>query len=352
MSEVVSKTAVNTRASLASRLPKKQEFKSTTSVSLHRKVETTYDASYTVPLASAVANVRGTSAAADGVRAAYGELQECGGQPYTLHHHPSSAWESTSHAAARNVQPERSLDFYASARKVEREDDDRRGGWVGHMQRSLDIRTKRAEDPSLHPPSPTYRLMEARSMQPAVALEKFGAKSNYLDLVECMQLKPKTEEQIGYDDAPLERLPGGTLSQDLKVQSKVITQMGTSNALFRGTPKYLTDAAVSYMGHVPMSDHNFSGVLHGDDARRLFAKSTMTMAVHGGGTDIAVIGSNIVARHRGGKNAKATRALQPKTIDSINQTVEGRLLQQTLHGTLKRERQMNIRDDTQAHRYF
>ncbi|KAG5494189.1 hypothetical protein GH5_02180 [Leishmania sp. Ghana 2012 LV757] len=352
MSEVVCKTAVNRRASLASRLPKKREVEPTASASLHRKVETTYDTAYVAHPAGAFANTRGAHVPTGSARAADGDASECRGQTYTLHHHPTSAWESTSHAAARNVHPERQRDFYASARKIEREDDDRRGGLVGRMQRSLDIRTKRSEDASLRPPTPTFRPVEMRSMQPAVAREIFGVKSSYLDLVECTQLKPETEEQIGYDDAPLKRLPGETLSQDLKVQSKVITQMGTSNELFRGTPKYLADTSVSYMGHVPMADHNVSGILHGDDARRLFAKSTMTMAEHGGGTDIAVIGSNIVTRHRGGKNAKAIRALQPKTINSINQTVEGRMLQQTLYGTLQRERQMNIRDDAQAHNYF
>ncbi|CAJ1011552.1 hypothetical protein Q4I28_006865 [Leishmania naiffi] len=352
MSEAPSKTAVNRRSSLASRLPKKRDEAPSTCGSLHRTVETTYDAAYAARPAGVLNNADSAHAAMEGVRAADGTAQANRGQPYILHHHPTSAWESTSHAATRNLQAEQTLDFFASARKIEREDDDRRGGLVGCTQRSLDIRTKRAEDARLRPPAPVFRSIEARATPPAVAQEKFGVKSNYIDLVECTHLKPETEEQIGYDDAPLMRLPGETLSQDLKVQSKAITQMGTSHELFRGTPKYLADTSVSYMGHVPIADRNVSCIHHGDDARRLFAKSTMTMAVHGRGVDIAVIGSNLVTRHRGGKNAKAPRALPPKTPDIINRTVEGRMLQQTLYGTLERERQMNIRDDAQGHRYF
>ncbi|TPP53861.1 hypothetical protein CGC21_38560 [Leishmania donovani] len=352
MMEVRSKTAVNTRASLASRLPKMHEEAPATSASLHRKIETTYDAAYAARPASRLTNAHSAHAATECAVAADGAALASGEQTYILHHHPTSAWESASHAAARNLQAERPLDFYASARKIEREDDDRRGGLVGRMQRSLDIRTKRAEDARLRPPSPTYHPIEPRSMPAAMAQEKFGVKSNYLDIVECTQLRPETEEQIAYDTAPLTRLPGETLSQELKVQSKVITQMGTSNELFRGTPKHLADTSVSYMGHVPVAQHNVSCIHHGDDTRRLFAKSTMTMSEHGGGIDIAVIGSNLVTRHRGGKNARAPRALEPKTTDAINQTVEGRMLQQTLYGTLERERRMNIRDDMQGHRYF
>ncbi|KAK7197280.1 hypothetical protein NESM_000674500 [Novymonas esmeraldas] len=371
-SEAPSKTAVNTRASLSTRLPRIREGPPVASASLHRKIETTYDAAFVVhprtafATAAAVHTGAGSSrtapsitstaavaaAAAMGGTAADGTLQALEGQSYALLHHPTSAWESTTHAAARNVQAERPTDFYASARKIERDDDDRRGGLVGRVQRTLDIRTKRAEDANLRPPTPTYRRVERRVMQPALAQERFGVASNYLDLVECTQLKPDTEEQIGYDDAPLTRLPEGRLSQDLSVQSKIITKMGTSNELFRGTPKYLEGTAVSYAGHVPMAERNASCIHHGNDARRLFAKSTMTMAEHGGGVDVAVVGTNLVARHRGGKNAKAPPALQPKSADTLNKTVEGRLLRQTFFGTLERERQMNLRDDAQGQHYF
>ncbi|GET91749.1 hypothetical protein, conserved [Leishmania tarentolae] len=352
MSDVLCKTAVNTRASLASRLPKKREEVPTASASLHRKIETTYDTAYVSHPARCFTKVHGADGATECHLAADGTALASGEQTYTLHRHPTSAWESTSHAATRNVQAQCPLDFYASARKIEREDDDQRGGLVGRMQRSLDIRTKRAEDARLRPPTPTYNPIDPRSIPSAMSEEKFGARSNYLDIVECTQLKPETEEQIGYDSAPLSRLPCGTLSQDLKVQSKVITQMGTSNELFCGTPKYLADTSVTYMGYVPIAKHNVPCINHGNDIRRLFAKSTMTMSEHGGGVDIAVIGSSLVTRHRGGKNARAPRALEPKTPDVINQTVEGRMLQQTLYGTLERERQINIREDAQGHRYF
>lgn len=363
MSLVSQKTAVNARASLASRLPKRREEAPAPSYALHRTVETTYDDAYTAPPAHASSPARGGQAAAQGGRNADGARvaakadgsgrgQGVGGQTYVLDHHPSSAWESTSHAAAENIQVVRPHDFYASARKIEREDDDRRGGLVGRLQRTLDIRTKRAEDASLRPPSPTYEPMEVRQMPPALAQERYGATSNYLDLVECTQLKPNTEEQISYDVAPLARLPDKSLSQELRVQSKAITHMSTSNELFRGTPKYLPDTAVSYVGHVPMAPCNVARINHGEDARRRFAKATMTMAEHGSGVDVAVIGANLAARHRGGKKARAPPPLQPKTAECINQTVEGRMLRQTFKGTLERERSMNLRDDAQGKNFF
>ncbi|KAG5494973.1 hypothetical protein JKF63_02025 [Porcisia hertigi] len=352
MSEVPSKTAVNTRAPLASRLPKIHKEVSTKTAGLHRKIETTYDAAYRARSAVHSADASGTQAAKESVSATYGAPQARAEQTYTLNHHPTSSWESTSHAATRNVLADPQLDFYASVRKVEQKDDDQRGGLVGCVQRWVDIRNKRGNDPSLRPRSPTYCSVEGSSRSPTSDQLRLGLKSSYLDLVECTQLKPETEEQIGYDDAPLTRLPGEPLSQELKVQSKVITHMGTSNEFFRGTPKFLEDTSIGYMGHVPMADRNAALIHHSSDARRLCAKSNMTLAEHGGGVDIAVIGSNLVSRHRRGKNSKAPRSLPPKATDSINRTVEGRMLQQTFSGTLERERQMNIRDDSQGRRYF
>lgn len=360
MADVQHKTAVNTRASLASRLPKARANAPQKGASLHQKAETTYDATYTasaVERPAANAGNSGLSPCADMTASLKDDTENQQGQPeeqraYKPLYYASSKWESTSHAASRNVQPERQLDFYSTARKLEQADDDRRGGLVGSTQRSLDIRTKRAEDAALCPAAPSYLNTQRREMPSIVAEERHGAKRTYLDLVECTHLKPQTEEQIGFCDAPLTRLPGDTLSQDLKVQSKIISEMGTSRAFFRGTPKYLHDTPVGYEGHVPMSERNVAAIHHGDDAQRRLAKSHMTLATHGGGVGLQPSGTSVSAGRRKGNNTHALKALPPKSTAAINQTAQGRMEQLALYGTLERERQINIRNDAQAQRYF
>ncbi|KPI86874.1 hypothetical protein ABL78_4064 [Leptomonas seymouri] len=371
MAEVQCKTAVNTRASLASRLPKKRVEAVHASASLHQKAETTYDVSYTASPTQEFSSVasgtqnresscnRSLQTDADATVA----LGSCAGRQqqeeeeeqrrgYKVISYPSSEWESVSHAASRHLQPERQLDFYATARKIEQLDDDNRGGLVGSVQRSLEIRTKRAEDATLRPAAPSYSYVPRRSIPSIVAEERLGAKHNYLELVECTQLKPKTEEQIGFSDAPLQRLPGETLSQELKVQSKVITEMGTSHELFRGTAKYLKDTPVGYTGHVPMTDRSLATIHHGEDLQRRFAKAHITLAEHGGHVELPSSGTCIKARRCNGNKRPAPKALPPKSTESINRTVEGRMQQMSLYGTLERERQMNVRDDAQSQNYF
>jgi hypothetical protein len=374
MADVQYKTAVNTRASLASRMPKKKTEAVHVSASLHQKAETTYDTTYTAaPAGRAAATLRDTQHGTEGsergspmgaetdaaltasVVATTGDRQQEADQRrgYRVLCYPSAEWESASHAASRNVQPEQQLDFYATARKIEQVDDNNRSGLVGSMQRSMDIRTKRAEDATLRPATPSYPNMQPRTLPPIVAEERYGVKRNYLDLVECTQLKPRTEEQIGFSDAPLARLPGETLSQDLKVQSKIITTMGISHELFRGTAKYLNDTPVGYAGHIPMSDRNVAAIHHGNDAQRLFAKSHMTLAEHGGGVELPPsVGSRVWARRRKGNNTQAVKALPPKSTEAIKQTAEGRMQQMSLYGTLDRERQMNVRNDARSQNYF
>lgn len=364
MTDVQYKTAVNTRASLASRLPKKKAEAVPTNASLHQKAETTYDTAFAG--ASAGQDSQGLtedcsrSSPADGVASsAVGsgadtqQQDEAQRRGYKVLHYSSSEWESASHAASRNVQPVQQLDFYSTARKVEQADDDARGGLVGSVQRTLDIRTKRAEDAALRPAAPFYLNTRPRVAPSIAAEERHGAKHNYLDLVDCTQLKPQTEEQISYTDAPLTRLPGETLSQDLKVQSKIISEMGTSREFFRGTPKFLSDTPVGYAGHVPMTDRNVAFIHHGDDAQRLFAKSYMTLAEHGGGVAPPPCGSAVLSLpRRGGSNRPAPKTLPPKSTEAINQTAEGRMQQMALYGTLERERQMNVRNDAQNQNYF
>lgn len=271
---------------------------------------------------------------------------------YKVVSYPSAQWQSESHAASRSVQPEQRLDFYASVRKEEQLDDENRGGLVGASQRAIDIATKRATAPHMCPPEPHYRPREPVEMPLVAAHEKGLIRRNYLDLVECEHTNPSTEQQMGFDMAPESRLPGMDLSWELPVQSKVITRMGTSEDLFRGYPKYLNNRPVGYAGHVPMADCNLQAIQDGGDARRLFAKSHMTLAVHGGGVDATITSKSLRARHRGGKNAPAPKMLVPKTEESIQKTVEGRMLHQTIHHTVEKERTMNMRDDKRANLYF
>lgn len=268
---------------------------------------------------------------------------------------PSSQWESESHAASRAVQPVQRLNFYASVRKEEQVDDDNRGGLVGATQRAIDIRTKRATAPEMCPPPPCYRAAEPVEMPLIAAQEKRLIRRNYLDLVECEHTNPDTEQQMGFDQAPEGRLPGSELSWELPVQSKAITHMGTSEDLFRGSAKCLDHRPVGYAGHVPTAERNLEVMRsggEGEDVRRVFAKSHMTLAVHGGGVDATVTSSNLRARHRGGKNAPAPKMLNPKSEDDVLKTVEGAMLHQAIHQIVDAERSMNIRDDKRAMNYF
>lgn len=363
MAEVQLKTAVNTRAPLSTRLPKKDTSAVPTSGSLHRTVETTYDASYFGhPVRAALADGRSTApslhigrqtlleAAADEDDPESLVRKPC--QTYRVTAHPPSQWETTSRAASRNVQPVQQNDFFASARIIERHDDDRRGGLVGRSQRTMDIRTKRAEDASLHPAEPVYAKIEPLGRPAAIAIEKYGAKGNLLDLVECTHLKPPTEQQIGYDSAPVTRLPGMDLSQDFTTQHKALSNMGTSRDLFRATPKYVEDKTVGYGGHIPAADRNIAAIHHGDDPRRLFSKSNMTLAEHGGGADTAITGRSTATWRRRGRHAPPPKVLDPRSEEEISKTYEGRALLCPLRETLERERKLNIRDDAQSKNYF
>lgn len=68
-----------------------------------------------------------------------------------------------------------------------------------------------------------------------------------------------------------------------------------------------------------------------DDPRRNYSKAIMTLAVHGGGIDPSIAPNALKSRHRTGKYARAPQMLKPKSVDSINQTMEGRMLQCTIH---------------------
>lgn len=405
--DITLKTLVNTRASLASRVPKKkkEEPSAFSQISLHHSKETTYDIDYT-PKELEEKNIQmmvssgayrdgrfgngrnsglggrnsGTSAGglggsngdgngrgSRGSNASNGAGGNGGGgagadnfpveenfyySPYKTVSHPSSLWESEAHAATRHVQPVQQLDFYSNVRKIEAKDDEERGGLVGSIQRSMEVAAKRATDPQMRMADPHYVMAHPCEFPVVAAHERQILKKNYLDLVECEHLDPDTEQQIGYNAQPETRLPGLDLSQEHSVQSKAITRMGTSEELFRGFPKYTNDKPVTYAGHIPYHPRNLAA-MHGDpDCRREYAKSIMTLATHGGGVDSSVTAKSIRARMRRGKNAPALQMLKPKTDNTIRETTEGNMLQQPFHNTTERERQMNFKNDKMGHLYF
>lgn len=371
------KCGVNTRASLASRLPKNKEPAPYSRISLHRSEETTYDIDYTPPGivkqtgtdASTIgeqenyqigAKSDGGSAMSNGDGADQNSLAQGAGTSqnqqiigaYKTSIFPSSLWESEAHAATRSILPEQQLDFFSNVRKIEAKDDEMRGGLVGRVQRSVDIAQKRATDPSMQMKPPQYAKFNTTEFPLVAAHERQILKKNYLDLVECVHLDPDTEQQIGYNAQPETRLPGLDLSQSHEVQSKAITRMATSEDLFRKTPKFFDDKLVLYGGHVPYHPRNIDAMHGNPDFVREWSKSYMTLATHGGGVDSSVVSSNAKASLRSGKHAPPAQMLKPKSDVSIRLTTEGNLLQQTLHDTTDREKKMNFRNDKMGHLYF
>lgn len=358
--EVTLKTFVNTRAPLHTRLPKSKEQSTTAPVAKCGISLSTYTTDFT---ASRVGNEHLVAAGQTTRTCAVGDEPEHAVAAEDTHaatRHdaplsvvtPSTGWESEAHASTRGVQPDHCLDFYSTARRIEQRDDDRRGGLVGRVQRAVDIQTKRSCDPVMQPPVPVFTESVRTHLPLIAAQERQLVKKNYLDLVDCTHPDPPTEEQIGFDRPPEERLPGADLSQDFAVQSCVISHMATSRELFRGSAKYVDDKPVGYAGHIPTAECNLTARCGEPDARRVYAKSFMTLAVHGGGVDTAVTATNIRARHRAGKNARPATILKPRSPQVISQTTEGRMLLQPFNETVERERQMNIRDDAQAKHYF
>lgn len=268
---------------------------------------------------------------------------------------PSSQWESEAHAATRGVLPEQSLDFFSTVRKIEARDDELRGARVGSVQRSVEIETKRATDPIMRRPEPKYSVLQPSAFPIIAAHERQIVKKNYLDLVECQHLDPDTEQQIGYDRAPTERLPGLDLSQDHPTQSKAITRMATSEELFRGYPKFVNQKPVSYAGHIPMHPRNLAAMTrerNEEDLRRSYSNSIMTLATHGGGVYSSVASRSLQARMRQGKNAPPNNVLKPRNDETIRRMVEGDMLQTTLYNATEEEKAMNFRDDNRSKDYF
>ncbi|ESL09431.1 hypothetical protein TRSC58_02846 [Trypanosoma rangeli SC58] len=386
---VTLKTAINTRAPLSERVARKQQqsdkFVSAISA-LHRGIHTTYDAAYATVRArtdpsddnyylTLLRSQRATAAASSAGGEGTGSTKELSHreqkqsqaplpslphpptedldgtrrsrfvEPVFTRHMPS-AWETEQQVSTRELLPVVSRNFYSTARKLEREDDDHRSGLVGNTQRTVDIMRKRANNPVLCPATNTYRTF--CPVRPRCDTDENGRPARYcLDIVDCTQLAPPTEEQLGFDAGPITRLPGAaTLSQTLPVQQRVITRMGTSHPLFIGTAKVMETAVPGYTGSVPSHPQNIAAVRGNDtDPLRIWSNSFMTLAEHGGGVDARTSCKNPLARKRGGTRARPAKELLPKSEKSISSTVEGSMLRATLHDTLPEERVMNRRED-------
>ncbi|KEG05377.1 hypothetical protein DQ04_22731000, partial [Trypanosoma grayi] len=186
---VALKTAVNTRAPLSERLPqpKRTDTIVPATSALHRSICTTYDAAYgSVPACTDPSDgnyyltlLRSQRLAATGAGATAAEAPEGAAVPtagdsvvggtqrqlqqeqHQFHlkrsklmeavstRHLPHDWVTEQQASSCEVRPVAQCDFHSTARKIEREDDDRRGGLVGNTQRTVDIMRKRAHNPQL-----------------------------------------------------------------------------------------------------------------------------------------------------------------------------------------------------------
>lgn len=272
----------------------------------------------------------------------------------TIASHPSSAWESQYHAQNAHLEPNRVRNFYSTALKVERVYDSIHGTVVGGNQRSVAILAKRADDPLLRPPTPAYTTVEPTPLSLPGERDKQRLLVNELDRVECTQLLPKAEYKVDFGEAPVSRLPEVHISQEVPVQSKAITKMSTSYDMLRGSPAHTEYRPPGYAGHIPREPRNEQYVANKSeiDARRRYAKSVMTLAEHGDGTDSSVVGNNIKAKNRVGANSRGQRKLNPKKDADVNKTVEGNMLYDALYSTQPQERKMNVRDDKRGASYF
>uniref|UniRef100_A0A146L211 Uncharacterized protein n=1 Tax=Lygus hesperus TaxID=30085 RepID=A0A146L211_LYGHE len=166
--------------------------------------------------------------------------------------------------------------------------------------------------------------------------------------------------------------------------------MATSHELFAGTAKCTDSKPPGYAGHIPcytqpeacmQNEHvdvlSLTSTLNNEteerahhatgksyvnltltdlnDPRRNYAKSVMTLAVHGGGIDPTIdrgqAGSGARGGHRSGKYARAPQMLRPKSDASVALTVEGDMLQRTRHGVTALEQKLNTRKDQRRMAY-
>ncbi|KAG8348881.1 hypothetical protein ERJ75_001452100 [Trypanosoma vivax] len=370
---LVLKTAVNTRAPLSERMPPVQSHDNIVPslFSLHRTISTTCDEAYNSIPANTDASagnhylaemrrrrqellnstMQGNSSpcksgiASPSERVApspKSEGQENGvcdvtqesvvctgaGAPALVStRHMPGEWITEKQASNMVRHPSPMRDFYSTARKVERADDDRRGGLVGNTQRTVDIMRKRANEPILCPKPDIFPVFP--TLHHEVDTDEKGRPArSCLDIVDCQQLTSVSEHGFGYASGPIDRLASqGDLPRQLAVQQRVITNMGTLNPLFAGTAKAQKYAIPNYTGHVPAHPRNVAAMLGNDDCPlRKWSKSYLTLAVHGSGANDIKYHRNPLVRNRSGVRAPQPKIPKPKTEEQIRMTMEGTML--------------------------
>nr|CCC90722.1 conserved hypothetical protein [Trypanosoma congolense IL3000] len=269
-----------------------------------------------------------------------------------VRHNPCE-WLTEKQASSALVQPMAVRDFYSTARKIERIDDDKRSGLVGNTQRTVDIMRKRAANPALCPPPDVFTVFPQQRR--LLEIDSRGQyASNCLDIVDCQRPLPLSEQNMSYEKDPLERLaPCLPVSGSPNTQRRLLTRMSTSMPLFAGTAKAQKYTIPNYAGHVPSSERNISA-LHGNDScvLRKWSKSYLTLATHGSGVDTACNGKNPLLRTRRGNKAPEAKVLKPKSAEVINMTVEGAMLQATLVQSTGSESLLNPRLDKRPRKIF
>lgn len=267
--------------------------------------------------------------------------------------HSPSEWITEQQASSQSVRPVAQRDFYSTARRVERIDDDMRSGLVGNTQRTVDIMRKRATSPTLCPNPDVFPVFPAQRRLLDTDADGRCARS-CLDIVDCQRLAPPSENHLGFEYAPLERLaPKLPVSPAVAVQQRLITDMSSSMPLFAGTAKVQKYAIPRYAGHVPSFPRNVDA-LHGNDTcpLRKWSKSYVTLATVGCGTDAGRRNKNPLVRNRSGTKAPETKPMKPKTSEVIKMTVEGSMLQTTLTQLTDAEQTLNTRVDKKPRKLF
>ncbi|CCW66123.1 unnamed protein product [Phytomonas sp. Hart1] len=352
------KTSINTRLPLSLRLPRtsnSQAEQHTGFSSIHQTNESIYDVDYSlIPLNLKPEKNTEVNSPTDSGFVREGKSSDeiileseedvvPSQLPYKVVSSPSSRWESEAHSAARSIEPGRQTDFYSIVRKIERKHDDARVYGPNVTQRAEQIRMTRSQDPSLGPSAPEYVQLASTQVRSEIPQKRL--LKNYLDIVECSHLNPRTEYQVGFDVLPKSRLPSLDFSQPFQSSNEIRTKMKGSLNLFNDTPNCIQRGIVGHTRHISNTGQNFCTMHNDKDPRAAFAKAYMTLAVAGGGVDSSVNRQGAALFRRRGRHSRGSVALKPRSDENICRTVEGSMLQQTIHRSLDSERMMNTRED-------
>lgn len=139
---------------------------------------------------------------------------------------------------------------------------------------------------------------------------------------------PGYDGYVPHSAANMAAMQNNTLDIDYAVSS-VLSKNNNNNV--NNSDNRSSNNSSSETQNISLPHHMGITMTDLNDPRRNYSKAIMTLAVHGGGIDPSVAPNALKSRHRTGKYARAPQMLKPRTRDSINQTVEGRMLQCTIH---------------------